>query len=167
MRLDYEPCNGIKGESGYVKQSLYNRRLLLVEALARGYSLREIVPDLSLRFGCSQAAIYKDYERRASWARPFIHDNNSQIQVFLLREQLSICWRSCIEIILEDQMPKQVRLAALKLGLKILKKEIKLGFDLGIIKPKTTCQRGKRRVSKGTFNPILLQAIAEKAEHQS
>jgi hypothetical protein len=150
-------------EKRKLKQILFERRLILTEALVRGYKLHEIVPSLSLRFGCSRATIYKDYERMEKWVGFFV-DNN--IEVNLLRERLEVLWRKTVETVLDDSASPELKLAAMNAAIKIVKKQIKLGLALGLIKPKSK-QPKKRRCKKGNFNPLILQAITKKTSRQS
>lgn len=107
------------GKEGlFMKQMLFERRLLMVRSLALGKDLGTIVLALSRRFYCSQAAVYKDYERMHRWIRFFVVENHA---VILFRERLEILWRQNVQIILDEAVNDSVKLKAINQGLKIIK----------------------------------------------
>jgi len=141
-----------------LKQLLFERRLLLARLLGAGCKLGVVVELLSRRFGVSRAAVYKDYERMHRWIVNFEFNNH---EVCLYRERLEVLWRETVRVFLDEKENRSVKLKALKLGLKIVKVQIKLGYALGIIKRKAPPKR-MDNLSKHLplqYNPIIKQAI--------
>jgi hypothetical protein len=141
-----------------MKQSLFVRRQIMVRSLALGNDLSAIVMALSREFRCSQAAIYKDYERMSRWIKFFVVDNHL---VTLFRARLEFLFRRHVEIILDESENVSVRLRATNQALKIVKVQVKLGFALGLIKRQSPLKRNNNfsRHLPFQFHPIIKQAL--------
>lgn len=106
----------------------------MLRLLALGNNLSAVIPVVSREFECSQAVVYKDYERMSTWVKIFVHDNQLTI---LLRVRLDILIQEEMKIILDESIRNPyVKIAAINAALKITKEQIKLGIALGLIKRK-------------------------------
>ncbi len=122
-----------------MKTKLYKRRRRMLVLLGLGNSKQAVVETLAKEEGCSEAAIYADYERMSTWVHAIEEDENLSS---LLRARLEYVNREAVELLQSIKTDssgikeKFVKIGALNTVLKVTQEQIKLGQELGLIERK-------------------------------
>jgi hypothetical protein len=99
---------------------------------AKGYGLKDIVSELSTKYGCKEKTLYSDWENRDRWAPQILQleDPNVVYEILLGSDAvLREVWRRY-----ESSRNESVRIASLKLAKNMYRERIEFLRDLGSLK---------------------------------
>ena len=154
-----------------MREALFRRRQRMVRLIAMGNGLSAVVSALSSEFKCSTKAIYKDYEKMATWAHAIEQDKQLTT---ILRARLDFLNREAMGLLTEgtDNKPlsvkdKFVKIGALNTSLKITVEQIKLAQELGLVERKPeVIQSAVSLAMPFEASPEIKDAYAKFAEAQ-
>ena len=102
-----------------MRERLFQRRLKMLRFLALGCDLHAVVKVLSREFGCSQAGVYKDYERMHRWYKNFLRDD---ALIIIVRMRLEILSQEAFKMVIDESIKNPyAKISALNAALKITK----------------------------------------------
>ena len=146
-----------------MKQTLFQRREALLRLLGLGNKLHTVVRLLSQEFGCSQVAIYKDYNRMPQWADSF---NHSDFLVHIFFARYNILTKEGFRIILDSSEKPALKLLAINTMLKTIQGEIGLAKQVGLLNKKTEVQVYPPMQMPFECDPQIKRLLLENCEEQ-
>jgi hypothetical protein len=101
-----------------VRVTAVKRRLELLKLEGLGFSMPEIVTELSQKHGCSGRTVYRDFESRGQWQRELLNvRNHSQILMRTVNRYEQIYREASVRLLTGTQ--ELTQLGALNIMLKV------------------------------------------------
>jgi transcriptional antiterminator len=132
-----------------VKVAAVKRRLELLKLEGLGFSMPEIVTELSQKYGCSGRTVYRDFESRGQW-QPELQNvkNHSQILMRTVNRYEQIYREASVRLLTGTQ--ELTQLGALNIMLKVNSKIYEVAVLPDIL---SRLKELEEKAGKGVFVP--------------
>ena len=106
----------------------------MITLVALGNSLSSVAASLSQEFGCSEEAIYHDYETLHIWGRKYLLDAKA---LPLILAKLDFLTRKLADIIMEEgRKGSALKIGAINSLLKVISQQVELTKAQGVFSDK-------------------------------
>jgi hypothetical protein len=132
-----------------VKVTAVKRRLELLKLEGLGFSMPEIVTELSQKYGCSGRTVYLDFESRGQWQPELLNvKNHSQILMRTVNRYEQIYREASVRLLTGTQ--ELTQLGALNIMLKVNSKIYEVAVLPDIL---SRLKELEEKAGKGVFVP--------------
>lgn len=140
-----------------MKKELLERRRELLRLRCLGITTSRIMKQLAPKYGVSEKALWKDYERQDTWVRLVLGDVDHEVFVYELVCEIHELRTRGWQLLMSGHVQDSVKVAALRVLFDSIKREIELLQSLG----KTSKMPDRRQQESMGMEKIVLRNLSD------